>query len=81
MLLLPQDERDQYIGEFWESVRSKLIGQYSHPADDADRGIGQYRQAIHHRGIGDLLYHQGVEKTAEVVDGIIKNGLPESVPG
>jgi hypothetical protein len=81
MVLLPQDERDRLTGEFWEAVRSKLVGHYAQPANEADRGIGQYRHTIYRRGIGDLVYNQGVEKTAAVVDGIIKNGVPEPAAG
>jgi hypothetical protein len=78
MLLVSQDERDRLIGEFWGSVRARLIDHYHRSQSDADRGIGQYRHVIYHRGVGDLVYHQGVEKTAEVVDTIITHGLPES---
>jgi hypothetical protein len=79
-MLLSQSERDQMIGEFWQRVRTELIEKLRGPDDDADRGIAQYRQAIQRRGVGDLVYHQGVERTAQVVEGIIKNGLPEPGP-
>ena len=76
MLPVRQDERDRLIGEFWGSVRARLIEHHRRSAGEADRGIGQYRHVIYQRGVGDLVYHQGVEKTAEVVEGIIQGGLP-----
>lgn len=76
MLPIPQQERDRLIGEFWGSVRSRLIDHYHRSAGDADRAIGQYRHAIY-RDVGDFVYHQGVERTAELVNGVIDDGLPE----
>jgi hypothetical protein len=78
MILASQDDRDRLIGEFWGSVRTRLIEHHRRSEGDADRGIGQYRHVIYRRGVGDLVYHQGIEKTAEVVDGIIEHGLPDS---
>jgi hypothetical protein len=77
MLTVSQERRDELIGEFWAEVHSRLVRHHHRSGDDADRGIGQYRDALHRRGVGDLVYHQGIEKTAEVVNGIIEHGLPQ----
>ncbi len=69
-------DRDRMIGDFWETVRRDLVDKYKKSPDQADLGIGRYRRELYLREIGDLVYHQGDERTAYVVNGIIDNGLP-----
>jgi hypothetical protein len=76
VLLVSQEERDRFIGEFWSDVRARLIDAHGRAAEDADRGIGLYRHEVFRRGVGDLVFHQGVERTAEVIAGILDHGLP-----
>jgi hypothetical protein len=76
MLKVSQAERDDLIRTFWEEVRLKLIKQYGHSEDQADLGILRYRRALDAHQVGDLLYHQGEAWTAEIVDGLIKQGMP-----
>jgi hypothetical protein len=76
MVNASQDERDQLISDFWESVRTKLLKYHNRKDDEIDLAIGQYRHAVEKKRIGDLLYHQGVDKTATVIYGIIEHGLP-----
>lgn len=77
MLSVSQDERDRLIAEFWDSVRMRLLKHHHRSPDEADLGIGRYRHALDTRQVGDLLYHQGVERTAEVVNGVIDFGVPQ----
>lgn len=77
MLSVSQDERDRLIAEFWDSVRARLLKHHRRTPDEADLGIGRYRRAMDGRQVGDLLYHQGVERTADAVNGIIDFGVPQ----
>ena len=66
----------EQIAEFWNNVRDRLIHRHQREPEQADRGIGQYRGDTERRRIGEAVYNQGVERTAEVVDGVIGHGLP-----
>ena len=57
-------------------MRERLIGHHRRKADLADLGIGRYRWDTERRGLGETVYNQGVERTAEVVNGVIEHGLP-----
>jgi hypothetical protein len=72
--------RDEMIGHFWAEVRSRLKNTHARNDDQADLGIGRYRGDTERRGIGDTVYNQGVERTAEIVNGVIENGLPRDRP-
>lgn len=76
----PQLSRDEMIGRFWAEVRNRLKETYKRKDDQADLGIGRYRGDTERRGIGDAVYNQGVERTAEVVNGVIEIGLPGDTP-
>jgi hypothetical protein len=78
MLSVTQEKRDELIGKFWGSVRERLIEHHKRSEELADRGIGNYRHLIHRKGVGDLVYHQGVERTAEVIDGLLQHGVASS---
>ena len=65
-------EREEMIGQFWADVRNRLKEPpYGRDDDEADMGIGRYRGDTERRGLGDAVYNQGVERTAEIVDGVI----------
>lgn len=75
MLPISQDRRDELVGEFWNSVRKRLIDNHHRRPRDADTGIGRYRLELENRGVGDTVYNQGVERTATIVDGLIDERL------
>jgi hypothetical protein len=75
MLSVTQDERERLVGEFWSTVRLQLMKHHKRSEDQADCGIGRYREEIHQRGVGDLVFNQGMERTAEVIDGLLEHGL------
>jgi hypothetical protein len=69
--------------QFWTDVEDLLTGgKFQHDYHKAQRGIQEYKVAIgghtNGGGIPEAVYNQGEEKVAEVVDGIIKTGLPKS---
>jgi hypothetical protein len=76
MTPLSRPSRDEMIGKFWVEVRTRLKETYLRKNDEADLGIGRYRGDTERRGIGDAIYNQGVERTAEIVNGVIEDGLP-----
>ncbi len=54
--------------------RATLIEEYQRSGELAQRNIEVYRSELARREIGDLVYNQGIEKTAAAVNGIIENG-------
>jgi hypothetical protein len=80
MMPATQLNRDDMIGQFWEGVRNRLKETYRRSDDQADFGIGAYRHDTEQRAIGDAVYNQGVERTAEIVNGVIENGLATTRP-
>jgi hypothetical protein len=72
----PHLSRVEQIAQFWNDVRDQLVQHHGRKPDQADLGIGRYRGDTERRGLGEAVYNQGVERTAEVVDGVIENGLP-----
>ncbi len=72
-----QLSRDELIGLFWDEVRKRLIEHHHRHRDEVYFGIGRYRSDTERLGIGDVVYNQGIERTAEVIDGVIDYGLPE----
>jgi hypothetical protein len=71
-----QLDRSDLIAQFWDAVRGRLIQHHGRKADQADLGIGRYRWDTERRGLGEAVYNQGVERTAEAVNGVIEHGLP-----
>jgi hypothetical protein len=69
--------RDAMIAGFWNDVCRRLIGHHNRPAVEAAAGIDHYRWDTERRQLGEAVYNQGVERTAEVVEGIIQCGIPE----
>jgi hypothetical protein len=79
MVNVSPEKREQLIGDFWEAVRKSLINSYHRKMNEIDLAIGQYRHAVEKKQVGDLLYHQGVDKTSSVINGIIEYGLPDGL--
>jgi hypothetical protein len=65
--------------QFWSDVKGLLTGKHGHRNTRADEGIDTYRQVAGQTFPG-VVYNQGEEKTAEVIDGLIKTGRPEPQP-
>ena len=72
----PQLDRSEMSAQFWDAVRDRVMKHYHRKADEADLGIGRYRGDTERRGLGEVVYNQGIERTAEVVNGVIEFGLP-----
>jgi hypothetical protein len=72
--------REESAAEFWADVRVALGKRYERYGDEADLGIGRYRRAVELLGLGDVVYNQGVERAAEVIDSVIEHGLPTDIP-
>ncbi len=69
--------RDHAEKRFWKDVEELLIRKHHHSKQLAKKGIQQYRNEINCR-LGSVLYNQGEELTARVVDRIVRDGLPGS---
>ena len=76
MIAEPQLIRDELVSQFWNDVRATLINNHQRNTNQAVMGIDQYRSDTERLGLRDVVYNQGVERTAEIVDGVIENGLP-----
>lgn len=61
--------------KFWGDVEGLLSKQYNYSDTQVQRAIAQYKQEVVPR-LGEVVYNQGEEQTAKVIDGIIRNGLP-----
>jgi hypothetical protein len=62
--------------QFWTDVEELLIQHYGHPARKARDGIDTYRAEVDRRKLGQVVYNQGEKQAANVIDGIIRDGLP-----
>lgn len=53
--------------QFWNDVEELLKGEHQHSQQDARRGVDEYRAET---GVkcGDVIYNQGEERTAEIID-------------
>lgn len=72
--------QNEAVKKFWKGVKEILTDQYGHPETQADAGIGAYQQEAARRKLGEAVYNQGEEQAARVIDGILRNGLPEPAP-
>lgn len=72
----PYFTRAQLIAQFWSEVRARLMLRDEKSACQAEEGIKGYLRLTAALGLGDSIYHQGVEQMAEVVRAVIENGLP-----
>ena len=72
--------KDQFEKQFWDDVEKLLIeSPYSHSSKNARYGMDVYKNALRNQAggiISETVYNQGEEKTAEVIDSIIRTGLP-----
>lgn len=66
---------------FWEDVKELLRSSHGHSEQQAKEGINKYRQEVARRKLGEVVYNQGEEKAAKVIDGILSNDLPEPDSG
>ncbi len=72
--------RQKAIDQFWSDVKGLLTGKtgkYHHsPQKSQQEGIEKYRQEVNRLDLGGVVYNQGEEQTARVIDGLIEHGLP-----
>lgn len=73
----PFEGREELITEFWSRVRRRLTEHHKRSPEEADFGIGRYRWDTERRGVRDTTYNQGIERTAQIVDGVIQHRQPE----
>ncbi|QDU75350.1 hypothetical protein Pan97_23800 [Bremerella volcania] len=71
--------REEMVGRFWMDVRTRLTKVFELSEERADMGIGRYRYETELREIGDAVYNQGVELTADIVNDVILNGRPRDM--
>lgn len=60
---------------FWDGVEDLLVHEHNHSTGVARQGIDDYRRRAVGR-LGEVVYNQGEELVARVIDGIIKHGFP-----
>ncbi len=65
--------REEAKERFWRDVKDLLTDQYRHRDQQAEEGIDRYRQEANER-LGEVVYNQGEEQTAKVIDRIIREG-------
>lgn len=68
--------RDTAINQFWDDVKDLLTQRYRHPDRKARQGIDDYRREVDRRKLGGVIYNQGEEQAAKVIDGVIQHGIP-----
>ena len=66
--------------QFWDTVQRLLTETYRCSEYEARNGIATYQHEIERHGFAEAVYNQGEERTAEVVDSVIRTGLPVIVP-
>jgi hypothetical protein len=71
VLSVTSEQREELISEFWLAVRERLISEHRREPLQADSGIRRYRHELESRDVGDTVYNQGVELTAEAVDALL----------
>jgi hypothetical protein len=68
--------RKQASDRFWTDVKDLLTQKYRHPDGKAQQGIDEYLQEVCRLKLGGVVYNQGEEQTAKVIDGVIQHGIP-----
>jgi hypothetical protein len=68
--------RKQASDRFWNDVKDLLTQKYRHPAGKAQQGIDEYLQEVRRLKLGGVVYNQGEEQAAKVIDGVIQDGIP-----
>lgn len=74
--MVPAKSRQKAIDRFWIDVEDLLTNRYGRPQRDAQRGISTYKNEINKRKLGGVVFNQGAEQVARVIDGIIEHGPP-----
>lgn len=77
--MAPANNRQEAADRFWSDVEDLLEQKYCHPTTEARRGINEYRREVDDRNLGEVVYNQGEEQAAKVIDAVIKDGLPVPV--
>jgi hypothetical protein len=62
--------------QFWTDVEELLTRKHQHSLIRSREGVNKYRGEVKSREFGDVIYNQGEELTAKVIDRIIRDGLP-----
>ena len=62
--------------QFWTDVKGLLTQEHGHSAGKAQQGIDDYQQEVTSRKLGGVVFNQGEELTASVIDKVIRNRLP-----
>lgn len=78
MIMTPAKTRQDAIDRFWTDVED-LLKKKGHTARNAQKGIDDYRRKVATRNLGEVVYNQGEEQTANVIDSVINQKRP--VPG
>jgi hypothetical protein len=68
--------RQDVADKFWSDVEKLLTGEYQRSPKTARRGIDAYRQEVDSHKLGEVIFNQGEEQAARVVDGLIEHGNP-----
>jgi|GEM_PF-5107112 len=62
--------------QFWTDVKNLLTQKHGHSARKAQQGIKDYQQEVARPKLGGVVFNQGEELTAKVIDRAIREGLP-----
>jgi hypothetical protein len=68
--------RQRATDQFWNDVKELLTQKYHNPDVAAQKGIDDYLQEIARRNLDGVIYNQGEEQAAKVIDSVIRHGLP-----
>jgi len=71
-------KRQQAERQFWIDVEEILKSDYRYSPGIAASGIQLYQQEIRVHRLGDVVFNQGEEQTARVIDGLLRNGVPST---
>jgi hypothetical protein len=61
--------------QFWSDIKNLLTKDHGHSVRRTRQGIEQYQQEVIRRKLGEVVFNQGEELTAKVIDKIIRDGL------
>ena len=62
------------VDQFWADVKELLLQKYRRQDWEAQQGVTEYQEEVARRKLGDVVYNQGEEQTASVIDGMIRDG-------
>jgi hypothetical protein len=77
--MYPEHLKKQYWDEVATLVSKANVGDNGtrFGDDDIRRAITEFRDRLSYHEAGDLIYHQGVEATAQAIRSVISDGLPD----